>query len=141
MPFDAVLLRAVREELVQRAVGARIDKVQQPERDALVLTLRAPGLDGGKLLLCASPNHARAHFTKMNMENPAQPPMFCMLLRKHLLGGRVVEIEQPPMERLLKLKLECGVHRNRTCSFFSASVLCDSCDNSCSKADSRNPSC
>ena len=107
MPFDAVLLRAVREELVQRAVGARIDKVQQPERDALVLTLRAPGLGGGKLLLCASPNHARAHFTKINMENPAQPPMFCMLLRKHLVGGRVVQIEQPPMERLLKLKLEC----------------------------------
>ncbi len=107
MPFDAVLLGAVRRELEQRALGARIDKIQQPERDALLLTLRAPGVDGGKLLLCASPNHARAHFTTAAMENPAQPPMFCMLLRKHLLSARVARIEQPPMERLLKFHLEC----------------------------------
>ena len=106
MPFDAVFLRAVRAELEARALGARVDKVQQPERDALLLSLRGSA-GSGRLLLCASPNHARVHFTQAPMENPAQPPMFCMLLRKHLTGGRIVAIEQPPMERALTLCFEC----------------------------------
>ncbi len=106
MPFDAVLLRALRGELEQRALGARIDKVQQPERDAVVLSLRGAG-GGGKLLLCASPNRARVHFTNQAFENPAAPPMFCMLLRKHLTGARVLSVEQPGLERVLTLRLEC----------------------------------
>ena len=106
MPFDAVLLRAVRQELQSRALGAKIDKVQQPERDAIVLQLRSMG-GGGRLLLCASPNRARIHFTEAAMENPSSPPMFCMLLRKHLVGGKLVAIEQPEMERALTLHLEC----------------------------------
>ncbi|MBR6424720.1 MAG: NFACT family protein, partial [Oscillospiraceae bacterium] len=106
MPFDAVLLRAVRQELQSRALGAKIDKVQQPERDAIVLQLRSMG-GGGRLLLCASPNRARIHFTEAAMENPSAPPMFCMLLRKHLVGGKLVAIEQPEMERALTLHLEC----------------------------------
>ena len=106
MPFDAVMLRAVTRELNERALGAKIDKIQQPERDAVVLHLR--GTAGtGKLLLCASPNRARVHFTEAAMENPAAPPMFCMLLRKHLSGARITDIEQPEMERVLIFRLDC----------------------------------
>ena len=62
---------------------------------------------GGKLLLTASPNHPRIHLTNEPAENPAQPPMFCMLLRKHLTGGRLVSMQQPEMERLLDLTFDC----------------------------------
>ena len=71
MPFDAVFLTALARELRAEALGCRIDRVHQPERDALVLQLRSR--DGvSRLLLCASPNHPRAHFTQAPMENPAQ---------------------------------------------------------------------
>ena len=62
---------------------------------------------GGKLLLTASPSHPRIQLTNLSFENPAQPPMFCMLLRKHLTGGRLVSITQPPMERLAELTFDC----------------------------------
>lgn len=62
---------------------------------------------GGRLLLTASPNHPRIHLTNEPAENPAQPPMFCMLLRKHLTGGRLVSMQQPEMERLLDLTFDC----------------------------------
>ena len=87
MPFDAMFLTAVAAELRPTLVGARVDKVQQPARDTVVLQLR--GRDGGgRLLLSANGNRPRVHLTQAQLENPAQPPMFCMLLRKHLAGGR-----------------------------------------------------
>ena len=68
--------------------------------------MRGPN-GGGKLLLTASPNHPRIQLTSLSFENPAQPPMFCMLLRKHLTGGRLVSISQPPLERLVELTFDC----------------------------------
>ncbi len=59
-----------------------------------------------KLLLSANPSHPRAHLTQLSRENPDKPPMFCMLLRKHLSGARLLDIVQPPMERVLDLRLE-----------------------------------
>lgn len=106
MPLDALFLTALRGELSAQLAGCRVDKVQQPSRDTLVLHLRAPGAQA-KLLLSASPNHPRLHLTQSALENPAQPPMFCMLLRKHLTGGRLLEITQPPMERLVQLRFAC----------------------------------
>ena len=99
MAFDASFLKAVLEEIRQTAIGARVEKIHQPSRDTLVFYLRC---DGGrkKLLLAANPAAPRLHFTQSNPENPDKPPMFCMLLRKHLLGARLAEIQQPPMERL-----------------------------------------
>ena len=114
MPLDAVFLTACADELRARAVGCKIDKIQQPERDLLLLHLRGPG-GGGKLLLSASPNHPRIHFTEHAPESPAQPPMFCMLLRKHLLGGRLVSIDQPPAERLLSLLFACTDELGQSC--------------------------
>ena len=106
MPFDAFFLTAVRRELEGSLTGCRIDKVQQPQRDTLILSMR--GAAGrGRLLLTASPNHPRIHLTSEPAENPAQPPMFCMLLRKHLTGGRLVSMHQPEMERLLDLTFDC----------------------------------
>ena len=106
MPFDAFFLTAVRRELEGSLTGCRIDKVQQPQRDTLILSMRGAA-GGGRLLLTASPNHPRIHLTNEPAENPAQPPMFCMLLRKHLTGGRLVSMQQPEMERLLDMTFDC----------------------------------
>ena len=98
MAFDAIFLSAVLDEIRGRAVGARIDKIHQPSRDTLILHLRCKeGRE--KLLFAANPTAPRLHFTQASPENPAEPPMFCMLLRKHLMGAKLVEITQPPMER------------------------------------------
>ena len=104
MPFDALFLTAMTGEL-QAAVGMRIDRVQQPTRDSVLLALRGNG-DQKKLYVSASPNNPRVQFTELRYENPAQPPMFCMLLRKHLVGSRIRAIRQEPMERLVTLDLE-----------------------------------
>ena len=106
MPFDAVFLEAALQELRTQAVSCRIDKVQQPERDTVILHLRGAS-GGGRLLLTASPNHPRIQMTALPAENPAQPPMFCMLLRKHLVGARIVSVTQPKLERLVDLELDC----------------------------------
>ncbi|MDD6064927.1 MAG: NFACT RNA binding domain-containing protein [Clostridiales bacterium] len=106
MPIDAVFLESLRCELQQQLLACRVDKVQQPERDTILLSMRGPN-GGGKLLLTASPNHPRIHPTRLSFENPAQPPMFCKLLRKHLTGGRLVSISQPPLERLVELTFDC----------------------------------
>ena len=105
MPFDAIFLSAVRQELLP-LTGGRVDKIQQPSRDTVLLHLR--GRDGGgRLLLSANVNRPRIHLTQASFENPAQPPMFCMLLRKHLTGGRLAEITQPPAERSVSLVFDC----------------------------------
>ncbi len=105
MPLDALCLTAVTEELRRTLPGAKIDKIYQPTRDEVVLYLRGQG-ENVRLLLSANPGHPRAHLTTLTRENPAEPPMFCMLLRKHLLGGRIMEVRQPPLERLLELRME-----------------------------------
>lgn len=106
MPLDALTLTALKTELTEKLLGSRVDRVQQPERDTVILQMRANGASC-RLLLCASCNHPRVHLTEYAQENPAQPPMFCMLLRKHLTGGRLSEIVQPPMERLIELRFDC----------------------------------
>ena len=105
MPLDAVCLTAVLRELESAVVGAKVDKIYQPARDEVILALR--GREGNvKLLLTANPAHPRIQLTTVSRDNPATPPMFCMLLRKHLTGGRIMSITQPPMERVVDLELE-----------------------------------
>ena len=111
MPFDAMFLSAVCDELRQELIGARVEKVQQPARDMVVLQLRGKA----RLLLSASGNRPRFHVTQASYENPAQPPMFCMLLRKHLAGGRIAAIEQPPAERSVELTLDCTDEMGTPC--------------------------
>lgn len=102
MPLDGVCLQAVLEELRPRLLGLRIDKVQQPARDQIILLLRG----NLKLLLNAGSRAPRIQLTEIARENPAEPPMFCMLLRKHLVGGRIAAVIQPPLERMVRLELE-----------------------------------
>ena len=89
MPLDALCLSGVVHELQNALSGAKIDKIYQPGRDEVVLALRAPA-GNVKLLLSANPSHPRAHLTQISRENPDKPPMFCMLLRKHLTGARLL---------------------------------------------------
>jgi predicted ribosome quality control (RQC) complex YloA/Tae2 family protein len=101
MGLDAVCLQAVVEELRPQLLGLRIDKVQQPARDQVILLLRG----GLRLLLNAGASNPRIHLTGQLRDNPAEPPMFCMLLRKHLVGARVAALTQPGLERLVELEL------------------------------------
>ena len=106
MAFDAYFLTAVLDEVRSRCIGARVDKIHQPSRDTLILHLRCrEGRE--KLLFAANPTAPRLHLTAASPENPAEPPMFCMLLRKHLLGAKLTEITQPPMERAATFTFDC----------------------------------
>ena len=102
MPLDGICMQAVAEELRPELLGLRIDKVQQPARDQVILLLRG----NKRLLLNAGANAPRIQLTALTRDNPAEPPMFCMLLRKHLVGGRVAAVTQPPLERLVRLELD-----------------------------------
>ena len=114
MALDAVCLRAVIEELRPQLLDLRVDKVQQPSRDQVILLLRG----NRRLLLNAGAGSPRIHFTELLRDNPAEPPMFCMLLRKYLVGGRVESLTQPGMERSAELTLrvtdEFGRESRRT---------------------------
>ncbi len=104
MPLDAICLQGVVAELTPQVVGSRIEKIQQPGRDQVVLTLRG----GKRLLLCAGGGQPRLHLTDLMRDNPAQPPMFCMLLRKHLSGGIVQSLTQEPLERVVTLTVSAS---------------------------------
>ena len=91
MALDAILLSGIIAELRPKIIGARIDKVQQPERDKIVLSVR--GDENMRLLIDAGAGSGRLQQTKMSFENPAEPPMFCMLLRKYLTGFGKTENE------------------------------------------------
>ncbi len=105
MAFDGIFLNAVITELRDFALGAKVDKIYQPQGDCLVLLMRNGG-ETKKLLLSASANAPRLHFTELSFENPVSPPMFCMLLRKHLAGARLLNIEQQGFERIALLVFE-----------------------------------
>ncbi len=106
MALDGIYLSGIAQEIRQTLLGTKVDRIYQPSREELVVTFR--GRAGShKLLLSASANSARIHFTQMKLENPAQPPMFCMLLRKHLSAGRLVEVRQQGLDRILSLEFEC----------------------------------
>ena len=102
MPLDAICLSAVVEEIRPQLVGNRIEKIQQPSRDQIILVLRG----SRRLLLNAGANQPRIHMTSQLRDNPAQPPMFCMLLRKYIGNGRIVEVEQTPLERVVTLTID-----------------------------------
>ena len=105
MAFDAFYLSCVLEE-VRALQDARIEKIHQPSRDTVILLLKHR--EGrSKLLFAANPAAPRLHLTAANYENPAEPPMFCMLLRKHLSGARLVSIQQIPMERCAHFTFDC----------------------------------
>lgn len=103
MAIDAICLQAVAGELRPQLLGLRVDKVHQPARDQVVLLFR-----GKRLLLNAGAGAPRLQLTEILRDNPAEPPMFCMLLRKHLSGARVAGLTQPPLERLVKIEFDAS---------------------------------
>ena len=105
MAFDGVVVAAVTHELNACLRDGRIDKIYQPEKDEIILTVRAQGANY-RLLLSANPSYPRLHLTQSARENPLAPPMFCMVLRKHLSGGRIVRFEQPDFERIVRIGIE-----------------------------------
>ena len=106
MAFDAFFLSAVLDEIQSRTAEARVDKIHQPSRDTVILQLKCR--DGReKLLFALNPTAPRLHLSTASPENPSEPPMFCMLLRKHLLGARLVEIQRKPMERWAAFVFDC----------------------------------
>ncbi|MBR6258949.1 MAG: NFACT family protein [Oscillospiraceae bacterium] len=107
MPLDSLFLSGLAREIAPRAVGAAVDKIHEPTADTVILSLR--GKNGSeKLLLCGGTGSARIHFTAGRFENPDAPPMFCMLLRKHLVGARIVSVTQPQLERAVDIALDAG---------------------------------
>ena len=104
MAFDAGMLACMVHEIRTVALGGRIEKVMQPERDEIILQLRST--EGGKRLLINAGAGPRIGFTDLARENPAQAPMFCMLLRKHLTGARLSDIRQEGFERVVTLEFD-----------------------------------
>ena len=105
MPMDGLTLSYIARELSDALVGGRIDKVQQPERDELLINVRNAG-QAHLLLLSASAGMARAHLTQYKKIAPLEPPMFCMLLRKHLIGGRISDVRQALGDRILEIDVK-----------------------------------
>lgn len=100
MALDGLFLSFLKKELEARVLEARVEKVYQPSPDELIIAMR--GKNGhGKLLFSSRANSPRVQLTNVTPENPATPPMLCMLLRKHLSGARLVAIRQPGLERIL----------------------------------------
>ncbi len=100
MALDGIFLSKIKDELLENAVGLRVDKVNQPTRDEIILSLR--GKQGNyKLLICVRADSPRIHFTSHSIDNPPVPPMFCMLLRKHLTGALITDVRQQSLDRIL----------------------------------------
>ena len=106
MALDGALLRCIKEEMEACLCEARVDKIHQPSREELILTLRQRS-GTHKLYISAQAASPRIHFTGISLENPSSPPMFCMLLRKRITGGRLIGIRQEGLERALYLDLDC----------------------------------
>ena len=104
MALDTVMLSALAAELRPKLEGARIDKVRQPEREQVLLSIRNKG-ENMRLLINAGAGSGRVALTRQSFENPAEPPMFCMLLRKYLVGARIEKLTQPNWERLLMVDI------------------------------------
>lgn len=100
MALDGLFLTKIKDELLAKAVGLRVDRVNQPARDEIILNLRGKGCSY-KLLLCVRADSPRVHFTSHNIDNPPVPPMFCMLLRKHLTSALIKNVRQHENDRIL----------------------------------------
>lgn len=100
MALDGIFLSKIKDELLREAVGLKVDRVQQPTKDEIVLTLR--GRQGvRRLLICVRADSPRVHFTSHTISNPPVPPMFCMLMRKHLTGAVVTDVRQNELDRII----------------------------------------
>ncbi|NLW55431.1 MAG: fibronectin-binding domain-containing protein [Firmicutes bacterium] len=107
MPFDALAIHYLTEEMKNHLVNSRIGKIFQPEKERVIIEAFHPFPRRElKLLLSVHPRFYRTHLLTAKTVNPAQPPAFCMLLRKYLQGGRIIDLEQPEWERIIIFRVE-----------------------------------
>lgn len=104
MAFDGIVTRAIVNELKEKILFGRVDKIYQTERDELIINIYNKGVNY-KLLISANSNHPRFHLTEVSKSNPQSPPMFCMLLRKHITSGIILNIEQLDNDRIVFLDI------------------------------------
>lgn len=120
MSLDGLTLGFIARELAEKLIGGRVDKVQQPEKDMVVLTIRSGG-QNHKLLINANPTGTRMHITEKSYESPLQAPVFTMLMRKHLMSGRVMDVVQIFGDRLIRIDIasndEMGERRDKQLYF------------------------
>ena len=100
MAFDGIVTNSVVYELNEKLIGGRVDKIYQQEKDEILIYIRNQG-SNHQLLLSSSSNNPRFYLTNNSKKNPATPPMFCMILRKHLSGGTILNIEQFELDRII----------------------------------------
>ncbi|MCI8464967.1 MAG: fibronectin/fibrinogen-binding protein [Lachnospiraceae bacterium] len=105
MALDGIAIACMAKEIKERIAGGRITKIAQPESDALMLTIKNQK-DAWKLFLSAGASLPLVYFTEQSKPNPMTAPGFCMLLRKHIGGGRILSVSQPGLERILILEIE-----------------------------------
>lgn len=103
MALDGIFLSSIISELKDTLLETKIDKINQPEKDEILITFR--GIKNRKLLISASPTYPRIHFTSIMKDNPKVAPMFCMVLRKHLIGGRIKAITQHNNDRIITIDI------------------------------------
>ena len=105
MAFDGITIACMASELNEKLNGGRISKIAQPEADELLLTIKSK-VGNFRLLLSASASLPLVYLTEANKPSPMTAPNFCMLLRKHINGGRILSITQPSLERILRFEIE-----------------------------------
>lgn len=106
MALDGAFLRHIKKEIEISSLNSRVDKINQPNRDEIIIYLRNKS-STNKLLISTRATSPRIHFTNDNIENPKTPPMLCMLLRKKLIGSHLISIRQKDLERVLFLDFDC----------------------------------
>lgn len=106
MALDGITTSAIVSELKPALVGGRIDKIHQPVADEIRMTIRGLGSGAKKIIISANSAHPRIHLTESTRENPMTAPLFCMVMRKHIAGGKIVDICQPNFERIIILRVE-----------------------------------
>lgn len=105
MPLDGIVANNIALELKEKVLGSKITKIYQPEKDEILMHIRKTGTNY-KLLFSANANYPRVHLTDVSRENPSNPPVFCMLLRKHIAGGKVLDVIFHDFERILTFNIE-----------------------------------
>ena len=106
MSLDGIFLNSIINELNNKLSGGRVDKIHQPDKNEIVLSIRSKG-ENYKLLITAIGSSPRLHLTNITRNNPAEPPMFCMLLRKHLTGAHIRGVRQINFDRIVEISFEC----------------------------------
>ena len=106
MALDGIVLHSIEQDLIKKLIGGRVDKIHQPEKDEIIISIRNNSTNY-KLLLTSNSSSPRIQLTELSRKNPEQAPMFCMLLRKHLYGAKVTEIKQINFDRIIEITFEC----------------------------------